>query len=297
MTLVTSLSIIRGGTTLDISDEVSYIHEQNDGFGMAPLHRLTERGPLQDGATDQGYRLDPRTVNLVIPILGDSWSDRYTKRQTLLRMLVPGDDVVKVRFVDPDSNTYQLDGHVVAGPMFGSPDRLGQDFKAAFTIYCPDPTWYDPTAYALNFQLGGGGDMMEVPTVIPMTVGGSTIDASQSIDYTGTYKSYPTIRITGPITDCVITNNATGDKLDFTGTTIGAGAYYDIDLRYGYKTVTNNSGTNKIAELTSDSDLSTFAIIANPPSTSYNNSISVSGSAITAATNVVVTYYRRFIGV
>lgn len=297
MTLVTSLELIRGGVTLDISDEVSYIHERNDGFGMTPLHRLNERGPLQDGVTDLGYRLDPRTINLVIPTIGDTWSDRYTRRQELLRILAPGNDVVKVKFTDPAGSVYQIDGYCIAGPLFGSQDMWGNDFKAAFTLYCPDPTWYDPDAQSVIYQLGGGGDTMLVPTVIPMTIGGSTIDVSQTITYTGTYKSYPVIRITGPITDCVITNNVTGYKLDFTGVTIGAGAWYEIDCRYGHKTVENNSGVNKIADLTNDSDLSEFAVVNDDPLSSFDNSISVSGSSITAATKVTIVYYNRFIGV
>jgi hypothetical protein len=54
---------------------------------------------------------------------------------------------------------------------------------------------------------------------------------------------------------------------------------------------------NKIADLTNDSDLSEFAIINDAPLSSYDNSISVSGSSITEATKVTIIYYNRFIGV
>lgn len=293
----TKLELIRSGVTLDISDEASYIHEENEGFGMPPLHRLTERGPLQDGVSDRGYRLDPRVVNLVITTIGATWSERYTRRAELLRMLMPGNDVVKLRFTDPDGAAYALDCYVISGPLFSSRDMLGNEFKAAFGLYAPDPTLYDETAMALSFGLGGGSHTMLVPTVIPMTVGGSSIDMTQVLNYTGSYRSYPVIRITGPITNCVITNNSTGDKLDFTGVTIGAGAYYEIDCRYGYKTVESNAGVNKIGDLTDDSDLSTFAIEAGVAVATLANSINVAGTSITQATKVDIIVYRRFIGV
>ena len=33
-------------------------------WGMAPLHRITQRGPFQNGDTDVDFRLDPRIINL-----------------------------------------------------------------------------------------------------------------------------------------------------------------------------------------------------------------------------------------
>lgn len=294
---ITKLEIVRAGVALDISDEINFVHEQNDGFGMPPFHRLNERGPLQHGVTDRGYRLDPRTVNLIIPTIGATWADRYTRRQQLIAQLAPGDDALILRFTDPGGNIYNLDCYCVAGPAFASKDTWGNDFKAVFTLYAPDPSWYDPVATALTFNLGGGADTMLVPTVIPMTVGGSTIDSDNTADYAGTFLSYPFIRITGPIQNCVITNNSTGEKLDFTGVTIAAAHYYDIDTRYGYKTVMLDGITNKISDLTSDSDLATFHIAPHPEVANGLNSINISGINITAATKIEIVYFAIYVGI
>lgn len=294
--MTTTLELIRGSTTLDISDEINYQHEQNDGFGMPPLHRITERGPLQDGVTDRGYRLDPRPIALVIPMLTDTWSDHYDRREALLDVLNPGyDEIIQLRFTLPDGSQRQIDTHLAAGPVFTTKDQIagGSNMRAGFTLVAPDPSWYDLTPGSATFALGGGADTWPVPFSVPFTVGASTIDITTVIDYQGSYISYPhLIRITGPITDAIITNNATGEKLDFTGTTIAGGDYYDIDCRYGYKTVVDAAGANKISKLTTDSDLVTFHLAIK-----QSNSIRVQGSSITASTVVQISYVTRYLGV
>jgi hypothetical protein len=161
-----------------------------------------------------------------------------------------------------------------------------------------DPTMYDPDGESVTFALGGGGGAWEFPWVIPWEVGASTIDLSQNLVYAGDVASLPSIiRITGPITDAIITNNSTGEKLDFDGTTIAGGDYYDIDLRYGYKTVVDNDGVNKITDLTADSDLSTWHIAAEDEVPDGINSIRVQGTAITESTKVEINYYNRYNGI
>lgn len=291
--MTTTLEIIRGATTLDISDEISFIHEANDGFGMPPLHRLTERGPLQHGITDRGYRLDPRVIQLVIPLLAD-WDDHFTRRAELLDVLNPVyDQALTLRFTLPDGSIRQIGCHASGGPVYATADQIagGSNMRAGFTLICPDPAWVDPTPRAVTFGQTGGGTAWEIPWPIPWTLGGSTLGDTYSLDYPGTWLAYPRIRITGPVTNPVITNLTTGDKLDFTGYSIATGHYYEIDLRYGYKTVLLDGITNKISELSSDSDLATWAIIPGP------NSIQAAGSSIDGNSRIDISYQDTYIGV
>jgi len=68
-------------------------------------------------------------------------------------------------------------------------------------------------------------------------------------------------------------------------------------LEYGYKTVTDSSGTNQIADLTSDSDLATFHLAASPEVAAGNNSITVQGNDATEETGVMLRWYERFLGI
>jgi len=289
------LYLIQGADSILLSDNVHYRHLSHDGFGMPQLHRLTERGPLQHGETDLGFRLDSRLVNLVILVMGADWDDHWVRREELLSFLTPV-AMTRLRFILDNGAIRQLDCYCVQGPFFASIDTVQYSIKVGFTLKAADPVWYDPGGEGMSFSLGGGTDTMLVPTVIPMTIGASTVDASEVVDYSGTWLTYPTIRITGPITDCKIVNNSTGEKLDFTGITIAAGDWYEIDCRYGYKTVKNAAGANKIADLTDDSDLASFHIAAAPEVAGGQNSITVTGTGATLATAVSFVYFTRFIG-
>lgn len=151
--------------------------------------------------------------------------------------------------------------------------------------------------FSVPFALGGGSGGFNVPLTIPMSVGASTLNVTSVIDYGGTWRSSPVIVMTGPITNPVILNTTTNEKLDFTGTVLGSGTTYTIDTRYGYKTVVDQTGANKIADLTNTSDLATFHLAADPEATDGLNSIQVTGTGVTSATSVFVQYYERFVGV
>lgn len=121
-------------------------------------------------------------------------------------------------------------------------------------------------------------------------------DISKTITYSGSFVEYPVITITGPITDAVLTNVSTGETLDFTGITIAGGTSYTIDCRFGYKTVKNSAGTNKIADLTSDSDLATFHLAPAPEVSGGANAITLTGTSTDSNTQVTVAYYNRYVG-
>lgn len=116
------------------------------------------------------------------------------------------------------------------------------------------------------------------------------------ITYAGDWPDFPVIRIDGPISDPIVTNTATGETLAFTGYAIGSGDYYTIDTRYGYKTILNSGGDNKIGELTSDSDLETFHLAPAPQAAGGLNILTLAGTATGAPTSMVITYYNRYTG-
>lgn len=292
------LDVIVGVSTTSLSDGVTARLVAHDGLGAAPLHRLTERGPMQHGETDYGLRLDVRVFSLLFALPGSGRDDLDDRRTALLAALPPLGSALGLRFTRDNAEIRQIDAHRLQAPMGHDARREWQSNLVAVQFRAPDVVLYDPTGKAVTFALGGGGDSMEIPLAIPWEVGVSTLDVTTVVTYGGSWLEHPyRIRITGPITDAVITNQATGEKLDFTGTTIGAGVFYDVDTRYGFKTVTEDDGTNRIADLTSDSDLATWHLAAHPEVAAGKNSIRVEGTTVTAATQVVIQYFERFDGI
>lgn len=291
------LDWIRGGTTYPLDDGTYCWLVGDNGWGAAPLRRLSERGPQQHGDTDRGFRLDPRTGTIVVFLRGNSRSDLYSKRATLLDLFAPDEAGGSLRWT-LTGRTRQIDCHYVGDMSMDSSDRDGFNQKVAVTLKASDPTFYDPTAVAVTFNLGGGTDALEIPMEVPMVVGASELDVTENITYTGNFRTYPhLIRITGPITDPMIQNEVTGHTLDFDGVTISAGDFYDIDLRYGEKTVVDSSGTNKVGDLTDDSDLGSWHLASIREVTDGINSVRVTGSSVTTATQVQLTYYTRYTGI
>lgn len=117
---------------------------------------------------------------------------------------------------------------------------------------------------------------------------------SVEIVYDGDYDSYPVITLNGPLADPVITNTITGDRLDFTGGTIGSTDIWTIDLRYGRKSVL--SGTASIVSyLSDDSDLATFRLLPDPVATGGTNTITVSFTSNGTASAISLAYVNRYL--
>lgn len=269
----------------------------HDGLGLAPLHRLVERGPMQHGQTDVGYRLDPRVFSLVALLEGTDRQDLYTKRSSLQTFLSPG-AALSLLFTLDDGSKRQIDCKALDAPLPHDARTAYAAQLVALRFVAADPTLYDPVGRMVAFALAGGGSGTAVPLAVPFTVGASTMDQVVPIQYTGNVLALPwRIRIGGPITSPVIRNLSTGEKLDFTAYTIGNSDYYDIDCRYGYKTVTDKAGANKIAELSTDSDLATFHLAPHPEADEGRNDIMVTGTAVDGDTEIYLNYYPRWLGI
>lgn len=292
------VTLIRGSTETSLSDGVLARLLGIDGTGEAPVHRIEERGPQQHGATDRDFRLDPRAVQLALWVQGDSLADLETKRKALIDALRPTSAAKSLRFTLDNGEVYQIDGH--SGGSLTMPLEAGAGFtlRSGVTFRASDPTFYDPDLATITYYLGGSaGTAGVVPMVVPMFVGASTLDASETVQYDGTWRAYPTIRIYGPISGPKVTNSSTNEVLEFSGVNVAAGDWYTVDLRYGYKTVTNSSGVNKVAELTTASDLATWHIADDSEVTDGTNVIRVTGTSATGATRIALLYNERYVGI
>jgi hypothetical protein len=289
---------IVGGTTYDLNYGDPAKFEGDDGLGMPDLRRMEERGPFQHGSTDRGYRLEPRYATYVFGIPAQSKSALWTQRQELLQIFRPSRTIIMKHVLDNGEERY-LDCLFSGGMNMPAEDRRGGIFqKVGVVLKADDPTYYDPEAQSAMFSIGGGGnDVFKVPFEVPFHMGASTINAAITVVYNGDVPSYPTIRITGPAEDAVLTNETLDLKLDFTGTTIAGGDYYDIDLRYGSKTVVDAAGANQISDLTSDSDIAQWRLETEPDASDGINSLKFTCKSATTATQVALVYYERYLGI
>jgi len=289
-----AVRLIRGGERLEF-DGNPYWLEGFSGTGAAPLEHHMSAGPQQHGATWLDFRLAPRTIGLVVGFQGATYAEWEERRAGLLEFLAPWVGLMQLEFELRDGSQRRID--VVLSDDLDMPtaDRAGFYQRVGITLLAPDPTWYEPTGVTATLRSGYGGSFT-VPTAVPTAVGRSTFDDTLVVTCAGTAPAYPRLRLVGPLTDAVVTNTATGHKLDFTGTTIGTGTYYEINCAYGYKTVMDSSGTNRIDKLTSYSNLSEFALWPHPLVLDGDNSLRVTASGLSDASLVSVTWFDRYWG-
>lgn len=291
------LEAIVDSTVYDLSDVAEFLLQGEEDFGMAPVRRLSEAGPLQNGATDIGFRLEPRKLRVKLATNSDDTLELYARRAKLLSIFKPRTTAIQLLKTLDDGAKRQIDCFFSAGLGFRSSDRQGMVQVEVVELIAPDPTFYDPTTVAVSFGLDGGSGEFAIPLAIPWAVGASSINQTLDVTYGGTWMTEPIVTIYGPISDAVILNETIGVKLDLTGATIDAGEWVTIDTRYGRKSVTSSLSGNRIADLTEDSDLATFRLEAAPDAHSGINTLRVTGNGLTEATQVYLSYYTRYVGV
>lgn len=276
------------------------------GLGMAQVRNIVERGPQQHGQTRIGVRLEPRTIQAVIAIVGAGTLSKYwDDRDLLMTYLAPGVEPGKLKFTLDNGNVRQIDVHFAGGLELASADRAYLFHRIPVRFLAPDPRFYDPTAVSVAFNAGAIGTGLDVPTPVPTPIGSLYLNQALQIAYAGTWQEEPVIQIYGPVTSPKIENITTlvadgssrSEKLDFPGITIPDGVYYEIDCRYGEKTIVDSNGVDRLSELSDDSDIATFHLATAREANNGTNAIYVSGTNYSTNTRLTMTYYTRYIGI
>ncbi len=238
--------LITALNTYHLNDLSNLVLNSIDGLGMPPNHRISQRSSRQHGVSDLGFRLDPRIISLHMTLRASTPTEYYADRNSLLEIFRPSDIAYKLNIAIPDGANpalnRQIDCFLLKGPSFDTAKRKGlaQDFE--IELIAPDPTFYDPAEAEATADLDSNVSQVDL-----------------SISTAGTWLSYPTIEIVGPMEDPCLDSLTTGEELHLIYH-VSAGETVTIDCRFGFKTVINNIAANLIDKLSDDSDLATFHI-------------------------------------
>ncbi len=287
-----------GPNTYNLSDGTIAWRILDDNLAMTPLHRIEEKGPLQDGVTDLTFRLDPRYFQLVLKTQGTSLANLYDRRAQIINIFKPLKKTpIILNYLLPNGAVRQIDTYMSGELKMDETAREGFLQTAVISLKAPDPTFYDPNQVSINYGITTGGVSGAVPLAIPMPVGSSVVNQTVSISYPGSWPGFPTILVYGPLTDPIINNLSTAEKLDLTGLVLIAGDIVTIDTRFGYKTIKDQNGVSKLSFLSNDSNLATFHLDVDPIAPSGNNSIKVNASGAGTATQIYLQFYPRYVGI
>lgn len=275
-------------------------YQGDGGFGLAPLHRITQRGTFQQGDFDTDFRLDPRVLSIPLLVMASNLSDHYQKRDALLKIFTPSNSsaTLTITVGVPLGTDFVRSITVVTlgGLTFDHVPGAGYDIRFVVQLRAADPTWYDPAGVIASTSAAIAGTPTPYPKPYPVPYGVSALSGDTKITYGGSWQTYPVITATGPITGLLITNQSTGALISVPGV-IPAGRTWTFNLLYGYKTVTDDLGVNQIAAVTAASDLATFAIVPAPDVLDGVNIITVAGTGTTGASTTNLFYFNRYVGV
>lgn len=273
------------------------------GWGYPTVEHITQRGAYQHGETLLTYRLNPRVVQYVYRKTGGCRDDYWENRRNLIDAIRPNRGVGgcvergRLRKVLEDGSKYDLYVMVERGPSFSPRGSDWDEWSYTETIrfVAHDPVIFNPEQQNASWTLSASSELV-FPITFPIFFGTSIINDTLDVTYNGTWLTYPTITITGPLNGPVIENLSTDETIEI-NYDVPAGDTITIDLNYGVKTVVNTAGTNLIGTVTADSDLATFHIAPDPEVSGGINQLRASGSNADANTAVAITWFDKYIGI
>lgn len=283
------ITVIRSEGSYNLNDYSDWFITGAAGLSIPANSRFIERAALQDGAFNMGLKLLPRYFDLNFTTFDNSEQNYWNTRDEIARIFLPSNELISILFT-MGTTQRQIDCAIRGVPQANSENRFLYQQKWGIQFIAPDPLFYHPSRQTVSLGNWGGTGFV-IPMTVPFDFGQSSVDQTTVINNIGSWNTYPEIQIIGPINNAVITNLTTGYKLDFTGLNLGSGNERIIDTSFEAKTVIDENGTNKISDLTNDSDLTLFSFLPGI------NSIKITGSSITTATQIFFRYYHRYIGI
>ncbi len=293
--------------TLDGVDDIS-MPIPFDGQGLPPVEYVTQQGPQQHGKTVISYRLQPRLMQAVVRWNGRNRKMYWDLRSELLDLLRPNRIQVgsvpnkcQLRKIFPDFTIRDIDVLVDQGPNFspGNGDWDEFSFEEAIRFIAHDPTFYDPNVETLSVSMSAIGQL-SVPIHVPIHFGPGIQTVITPIAYVGTWLTYPVITMTGPLTAVIITNQTTGEEIQFTKQ-LGIGQRAVIDTRFGIKSVvdpdlpTTDPNYNLIGYVFGD--LGTFHLDPAPQAVGGVNTVSIYIVSPGGSGSVAFEYNARYFGI
>lgn len=307
------LLVTNGGQTYDsnVTGPIGFKVLGYDGLGHINIRRLSQKAPRQRGVTDLGYGQDARYFGLTLEFRGYDLPHYGDLREQALAMFMPREyDAITLTlsaFGRTRAITCNLDGDMdfVAG------DRQYTRQVVSLSLKADDPRLYDPTQQEVNFVLLAENGGWEVPWFIPWFIYPESANTSTTITYAGSSfaaaPEYPLMRLYGPITDPIIINETTGERIALDGISWAEGEFVTYDLAGGpfrdaSPRLRNQDDVSVEQYLTSDSDLSTWhlapagELLTSGFRSTGDNVIRVQGSGVTSSSRLQILYYNRYSG-
>lgn len=257
-----------------------------DGVGLPHVRRILEKAPLQHGATDRGFRLEPRKMILHLYLEGTDTRHADELRDRIAQLFGPTDAATTLQITRDDGAIRRIDCHVDGEVDFPTSRREGRGQPVVIPLVAPDPTWYETTQQVTNHTIPNGNSSLDI------TATGAT------------WEDWPVIDLTGPLDDNFGFQHVNSNAWIFFSGAIPNGETFRLDLRPGYKTIRRTSdNANRMSYIYPDylTGFSEFRIMhpklaaATDPNLGGANRFFFQAAGTSSASAATFYWYRRFI--
>lgn len=251
--------------SLLVGDSTRFDIVGSTGLGSLPAVVASDTNYVRrDGAAPGLDFLGPRSFTVSLEVVDEEDSSLNSKLDTLTREFMPGQSETGLGL--------QLPGVAGGAAVFTSARvrrrEVRHDLRLArgvarveLQLLATDPRLYSPTLGSSEVSAASTASVGSTfDQTFGLSFGGAITPGSVTVTNGGSYAAPATYRITGPVTDPVVTNNTTGESFSLT-VTLASGTYVDVDTLT--RTILYQGSTNYYSKLDSGSTLFDLAPGAN----------------------------------
>lgn len=247
--MTVTLQLQLNGKTLDLLDyKTNGFKIQTFDPGSPAVRESVSALPSQDGQFDQTVFFGPRVVAMTAVVIPSSAGTTTAAFDALGPYLAPSARPVLLYSTASDAPLRQLTLRV---SQFSNPAINPSYSAASFQWVASDPIALSPTVNELDIGTGQDGGRTYALTYPRIYPAGSAGDNIGTLTVGGNFQTWPLFRIFGPITNPIIeyldgvTFAATGVQIAFTGLTIAAGDYLEVDTKTKTVLLNSDPGANR----------------------------------------------------
>ncbi len=286
------------GVIYNFDNQVDRFMPSLSANGLPPVNHFTQDTPYYHGSHYLGYKLRPRTIRVEHRAIASTRADYWALRTTLLdavRFNRGGAGVLRKIFDDGSKRDIEVYATTVALDQRIPNVKCGWEMADILEFTAYNPLFFNPEEQQVVFTPAANSEL-EFPITFPIEFGNSKLNPTTNINYPGSWLTYPTIEIVGPVDTPTITNNTIGEfiALDYS---VKNNETVTIDLSSNTKSISSTDVANLKGVLRIGSYLSTFRIEADPEAPSGVNNITFLGGGVGGNTSVTIKYKENYIGI
>ena len=291
------------GTEFDLSDGSVELLAKG-GFGAPLVKYEVQQGYRQHGATVRDYALDIRDISLEVYFpAAESMSDYYANRALLHNFFRVNRAPFKLTIALADGTSRTL-RQLYLNPGFtfpvqAAPDDANWQIREVLSMQAYDPIWYDTNTVEVALSTGTASEIYAgFPIGFPFGFAGFGLNfLATDLNYQGTWRTYPRMRLQGPFKTATITliEQAISLKLYVE---LEADDVRIIDTDPLARTIVDANGDNRIGELViGANDLANFHILPYPEIIGVQRLQCLMVGGVDGQSSFTVEYETRYVAI